>query len=801
MIKTGSICTSERTAVTATVIESGSINLGEPITQCGGTATLDAGSGFNSYNWSNGQHTQAITVSQSGTYTVTASNGACEVEGSVVVTINPVPSVAITTNGNTLTANATAGVGNYNYIWSTNEQTQSINVTADDNYCVTATDTNGCSASDCANIAMPEINISIADTENGSITGANSVNYNGNYTFTVIPDDCYEIGIVTVNGNEVILNANNSYTIQNVTTEQTINATFNRISYTITANAGNGGTINPIGNVNVNCGENKTFAIAANEGYIISDVLVDGQSVGSQSSFSFTNVDANHSISATFEVIPAGEIVIVVNTDPEGGSVSPTGAQTISEGNDFTFTVTPDNCYEIGSVTVNGTAVTLDANNSYTIENVTEPQNINVTFNPITYIITASAGNGGTITPSGDIEVNCGESKTFAIEANEGYEIADVTVDGQNVGAVENYTFSNVTENGHSIYASFNEIAIVPICYSVTNLTIEPNAYNTDGNLLSWTAAENADSYSVYRNGILVSTNTETIYFDIEGGQNIEYYVVTNCGPNNFSEPSETVVSPVTEQCNTISDLEVSVESYGNLISWTAAENAISYEVYRNGERIATETNTSSIDMQGQVGDSYYIITNCENGGSSNASETVTAEAEAICNTVTNLTAQVEPYGVVLSWNAAENATSYEIYRNGNWISTETNSSTIDLQGHEGNAYYIITNCANGSTSEASETVTAIVTGIDETENNIDIYPNPANDILNITSSEIISSVEIVNIIGQVVYSLDVNNDNAICNVRYLPNGVYVVRIHTSSTSSLQQTQGTVVVQRKFVKE
>lgn len=692
VVKTGSTCTSERTPVTATISESGSIDLGEPIIQCGGTATIDAGNGFNSYTWSNGQTTQSITVNQSGTYTVTASNGQCESTGSIVVTINPVPSVTISENINTLTANATSGTGDYQYAWSTNETAQSITIDSNGNYCVTVTDNNNCSVSECSNITLPDIDINISNAEHGSINGENTVAFGEDYTFTVIPDDCYQIGTVTVNGNAVTLDANNSYTIQNVTTEQTINATFTQISYTITASAGNGGTISNVGSTSVNCGDDITYTITPDEGYMISDIEVDGQSVGSENSYLFTNVTSDHTISATFEIIPAGEVVIVVNADTEGGSVSPTGTQTITEGEDFTFTVTPDACYEIGIVTVNGNEVSLDENNSYTIANVTEPQNINVTFNRLSYIITASASEGGSITPSGDVEVNCGESKTFAIAANEGYEIENVVVDGQSQGAITSYTFENVTEAGHSIEATFNEIIVVPECNAVTNLT-------------------------------------------------------------------------------------ASVENYGIVLSWNSADNAISYDIYRNGERIATETNTSAIDLQGHEGDTYYIITNCANGGASDASETITATAEPTCNAITNLTARVESYGIVLAWEAAENAVSYDIYCNGNRISTASTTSYIDLQGHEGDTYYIITNCANGGTSDASESATAIVTGISEVENNIAIFPNPATDIVEISATQNITRIEVVSATGQIMHETEVNEESVSINVENLPSGTYFVRI------------------------
>ena len=74
------------------------------------------------------------------------------------------------------------------------------------------------------------------------------------------------------------------------------------------------------------------------------------------------------------------------------------------------------------------------------------------------YTIAATAGEGGSITPNGDVSVKEGASQTFAITADNGYEIADVLVDGSSVGAVETYTFDEVKAN-HTITVSFNKTA------------------------------------------------------------------------------------------------------------------------------------------------------------------------------------------------------------------------------------------------------------------------------------------------------------------------------------------------------
>ena len=71
-------------------------------------------------------------------------------------------------------------------------------------------------------------------------------------------------------------------------------------TYTINAFAGPGGSISPSGSVPVNSGSSKTFSIAPVYGYSISNVTVDGKSMGRLSSYTFSNVKATHTIGATF---------------------------------------------------------------------------------------------------------------------------------------------------------------------------------------------------------------------------------------------------------------------------------------------------------------------------------------------------------------------------------------------------------------------------------------------------------------------------------------------------------------------
>ena len=152
----------------------------------------------------------------------------------------------------------------------------------------------------------------------GSISpaGNSAVSCGGGQGYTIAPDACHTIANVLVDGASV--GAVASYSFSNVTANHTIVASFTAIPFTITATPGTGGTITPNGAVVVGCGSNQAFAIAPQVGYTLTDVVADGNSVGAVTSYTFTSVTANHTLSASFAAIPT-----VIAVQPSATTICP----------------------------------------------------------------------------------------------------------------------------------------------------------------------------------------------------------------------------------------------------------------------------------------------------------------------------------------------------------------------------------------------------------------------------------------------------------------------------------------------
>ena len=228
--------------------------------------------------------------------------------------------------------------------------------------------------------------------------------------------------------------------------------------YYITASAGEHGSISPSGEVMVDYGKSITFTITPENGYHIKDVTVDGVNQGSITTYTFSNVTEDHTISVSFEQDQTSNYTITA-TAHQGGIITPSGQIEVNEGDSITFTIKPDAGHRIEHVEVDG--LNEGAITTYTFNNVTADHTIDAYFEENTvnsYTITATAENGGSIQPSGNITVNDGDDITFVITPDNGFRIKDVKIDGKSAGVVNIYTFIDVHEN-HTIHAEFTEIS------------------------------------------------------------------------------------------------------------------------------------------------------------------------------------------------------------------------------------------------------------------------------------------------------------------------------------------------------
>ncbi len=221
-------------------------------------------------------------------------------------------------------------------------------------------------------------------------------------------------------------------------------------TFTVSATAGNGGAISPSGSVNVTENSSQSFRITPAGGYKVRDVLVDGVSVGADTSYTFSNVTSDHTIAASFAPVT---VFTLTASAGNGGTITPSGAVSIVENASRRFTIIPDAGYKVSDVLVDG--VSVGADTSYIFSNVTSDHTIAVSFTPVTvFTLTASAGSGGMITPSGAVSIVENASRRFTIVPDAGYKVRDILVDGVSVGADTSYTFSNVTSD-HTIAVSF----------------------------------------------------------------------------------------------------------------------------------------------------------------------------------------------------------------------------------------------------------------------------------------------------------------------------------------------------------
>lgn len=401
----------------------------------------------------------------------------------------------------------------------------------------------------------------------GSISplGAGSVTYNTSKTFTISPSVGYAISAVTVDGSPV--GAVSTYTFNNVAANHTISASFTPLTYTLTPSAGTGGSISPGTPQVVNYGGNVTFNINPSGGYSIGDVKVDGSSIGVVSSKTFSNVTADHSISATFlpycgaTTLDSGKCDV---SSTPSGSTSGTchfgyvGACSFTCNSGSWGVPSSDTCV-VGSC-ANG------ANNYPTCNTCAPGSDYVGGACHAELTITVSAGSGGSISPGTVSNVIYGtNSPNFTITASAGYTLSHVYVDSIDTPSAitspvaGSYQFTNVTGN-HTLSATFSPIPVPVVTatpYTLQGGTSGAAYYGeyagSTGNktYISWTATGNPASCDLYKNGSLDVSSVSSPYYipqteAITGS--VQYYVkcTNGGGPGTSNTVTFTVPPPVT---------------------------------------------------------------------------------------------------------------------------------------------------------------------------------------------------------------------------------------------------------------
>jgi hypothetical protein len=318
-------------------------------------------------------------------------------------------------------------------------------------------------------IPLNSFTINSSAGQGGSISpqGINTV-YEGTFqAYTIVANLGYRIADLRVDN--VSVGPLSSYTFINIAAGHTIVATFTPIpTYTITASAGSGGSISPNGSIKVNEGTNQTFTFIPDVGHRILEILIDGISAGSVSTYTFTNVIIDHTISVSFAAIP---VYPVDASSGSGGSINPSGRTFVYEGLNQSFTITPNIGYEVSDVLVDN--ISVGNVTTYTFSNVTTSHTISASFSNITFTLSGSSGANGSISPSGIRTVNYGTNQTFTFIPNAGYKISNVLIDNVSVGTPSAYTFNNIVSD-HTISVMYLLITNIINASAGTGGTISP---------------------------------------------------------------------------------------------------------------------------------------------------------------------------------------------------------------------------------------------------------------------------------------------------------------------------------------
>ena len=265
---------------------------------------------------------------------------------------------------------------------------------------------------------------------------------------TITPAEGWQLEKVTVNGEDkTSAVSGGKLTVENITANTEVAVTFTEVpakTFAVTVTAGANGTATPESATVVE-GESVTVEITANDGYVIDQLTVNGETVADAAgltdyALSFHDITENKNVNVTFksaQTEPDPQTFDVTVSKTGEGTVK-SDKETVVSGETAVITIIPAAGWQLEKVTVNGEDKTSAVSGGkLTVENITANTEVAVTFTESPrqqFAVTVTAGENGTATPE-SATVAEGESVTVEIAANDGYVIDRLTVNGTPVDA------------------------------------------------------------------------------------------------------------------------------------------------------------------------------------------------------------------------------------------------------------------------------------------------------------------------------------------------------------------------------
>lgn len=516
-------------------------------------------------------------------------------------------------------------------------------------------------------------------------------------------------------------------------------------AYTISVSADptNGGSVTGAGTYSY--GQTCTLSATPAEGYNFVNWTKNGTQVSTNANYSFTVTEAASYV-AHFQI---QSYAILASANPSsGGSVS--GGGTYNYGQTCTLTATAANGYNFVNWTENGNVVSADASYSFTV-NADRTLVAHFQLDNLVVSVSADPANGGSVTGGGAFHY--GDNCTVVATANPGFNFVNWTENGTQVCSLPDYSFV-VTDN-RTLVAHFTSQS-----YVIT-ATADPEeggtitgmgGYNY-GETCHLTATANAgfEFTNWTKNGTQVSTNPTYSFTVTESTNYVAHFTAQSYTVNVSANPSEggSVSGGGTFSHSQSCTVHALPNTCYRFVSWT-----------ENGNVVSTQADYS-----------FTVTGNC-NLVADFALETymVTVDLEPV-EGGTVIGAGVYPCGESVTLTAIPNDNYAFVgwFKNGNLISANPTMVTVVDDNHHFTARF------------------AIIEGVGENGGTVEVYPNPANDVLYVVG-EGINKVTVFNALGQVVEVIEAKErTNLRINLQQYKAGIYLIRIETAERTLSKQ--------------